>query len=273
MSSVNPNEFNKRGDDLESYMGSLNAWMSREFDYDTVLHLCYELMPQAVQAGDVHKARLIEEVLTKYGYAYPNHLTGMWSGHDVPRNEVQVREMFSHRLPEFGYHIVRSGEVYPDWLLVNDEGEFVYAEVEHRSSHFAVHNHDPGLCDLVVCWEHDEPEIPVRVFELFSGEHFEPQHPAEPKYKNTLRIHWSGVKTKPQYFADGSGQTFDLIASQPFDDTQAKAYELVNALREQGYKEKPAVSKVAEQMDLESTTVRSYVSRHRKKLRYAAENR
>jgi hypothetical protein len=41
-------------------------------------------------------------------------------------------------------------------------------EFELRSSNFRVHGHNPRLCDLVVCWEHDWPACPVEVLELKS---------------------------------------------------------------------------------------------------------
>lgn len=41
-------------------------------------------------------------------------------------------------------------------------------EFEHRSSNFRMHGHDAARCDLVVCWEHDWKDCPVRVVELKS---------------------------------------------------------------------------------------------------------
>lgn len=42
----------------------------------------------------------------------------------------------------------------------------VLIEFEFRTSNFREHGHDPGGCDVIVCWEHDWPDCPVEVVEL-----------------------------------------------------------------------------------------------------------
>jgi hypothetical protein len=42
--------------------------------------------------------------------------------------------------------------------------------VEFRSKGFSRDQHDPEKCDLIVCWEHNWPQAPVPVLELFTGE-------------------------------------------------------------------------------------------------------
>lgn len=42
-------------------------------------------------------------------------------------------------------------------------------EVEYRSRSFRKHRHDAARCDLVVCWEHDWPQCPLKVLELKSA--------------------------------------------------------------------------------------------------------
>lgn len=88
---------------------------------------------------------------------------------DVPHNETQVREMYFGKMPDLGYRVIESQIDFPDWLLLDEQDRVVRAEVEHRSSAFVDHAHDPTACDLVVCWEHDWKNPCVPVLELFSG--------------------------------------------------------------------------------------------------------
>ncbi len=136
-----------------------------------LMALVLDSLPAAVKRGDKEAVRTLEETLATSGMACPNSLSPIWNGPpDVPRNEVQVREMHASRMPAHGYRIAASQEAFPDWLLQDIEtGEFVLAEVEHRSSSFLAHGHDPAGCQMVVCWEHDEPLPFLDVLELFSG--------------------------------------------------------------------------------------------------------
>jgi hypothetical protein len=138
-----------------------------------------EILPAKIAEGDAEIVRRCEAALGKHGYTYPNRVSGLWEPLSEPENELQVREMYAGRLPEFGYRIVRSREAFPDWLLLDADGRYVYAEVEYASSAFRVHGHDPGLCDLIVCYRHDLPAeaTPVRVLELGTGLHHDPPKP------------------------------------------------------------------------------------------------
>lgn len=150
------------------------------------------LLPEAIENKDAERARLCEQVLAKYGRAFPNHVSGLWEPLEVPRNELQVRELFAARLPEYGYRLVASHSDFPDWLLLDEQGDYIYTEVEHRSSQFAEHGHNPRRCDLIACWEHDWSESPVPVLEFFSGQFIQPK---SPKYgdgrKSDLQVNFS----------------------------------------------------------------------------------
>ena len=174
---------------LENIEGEAFApHMSREFDKAALDYVAKKLLPAAIASEDKGLAQKCERVLAKYGIAYPNRVSGFWEPLEVPRSELQVREMFGARLPEFGFWLVGSHTDYPDWLLFNDAGEYVYCEVEHRSSSFARHDHDPALCDLIACWEHDWPECPLPVLEFFSGSVIEPEVSERPRAKNRARL-------------------------------------------------------------------------------------
>lgn len=235
----------------------LDPHMSRNFDQEQVLHVRDEVLPDAARRGDVKVVSACEELLTAHGYAVPNAVSGAWQPMDVPRSEMNVREMFGARMPEFGYWIIRSGDQFPDWLLVDKSGEYVYAEVEHRSSSFRNHGHDPKLCDLIVCWEHDEPEPQLPVLELFSGETFDAVVKVEVADRSRLDIHWNGVpvsktrplrqKTRGNY--DGKGKTGAVDA----------VVEEFRRLRAAGETHGNAVAKTAEQSSVTRNTVRKYL--------------
>lgn len=182
------------GDEVMGSTPELTPHMARKFDEETVLHVRDTVLPEAIEANDVKVVRACEDLLQSWGMAIPNHVSGRWEPSDVPRNEMMLREMFAHRMPEYGYEIIRSRAAFPDWLLRNAKGDFVYAEIEHRSSSFRLHEHDPRLCDLVICWEHDEPSLGVPVLELFSGRIYEPKEPVETGDRS--RLFATGVQSK-----------------------------------------------------------------------------
>jgi len=167
--------------------------MSRRFGPDEITHVAEVVLPTAIRGGDLSLARDCEKVLARYGYARPNAVSGLWEPLETPKNEVQVRELFAMKLSEFGYRLVCSQEGYPDWLLVSEGGQYVYTEVEHRSSSFATHGHDPAYCDLIVCWEHDWPAAVVDVLELFSGRTFPATKMVESKPRHALGVNFAGM--------------------------------------------------------------------------------
>jgi hypothetical protein len=85
-----------------------------------------------------------------------------------PSNEQGVVYLFSHLARKrFGLHVERVQAGFPDCVEYRN-GQRVRIEFEHRSRNFAVHGHDPGGCDWIVCWIHDWPAAPsrLRVVEL-----------------------------------------------------------------------------------------------------------
>lgn len=176
----------------------LTSDMSREFSPGVLAKISDEVLPDALKRDDKDLAQKCERVLAKYGFAYPNSVSGFWEPLDVPRSELQVREIFAPRLSEFGFRLVGSHTDYPDWLLIDEHGEYVYCEVEHRSSNFVLHGHDPARCDLIACWEHDWPESPLPVLEFFSGKVAVPNVAAPmQKSRAQLSVNFTGLLSTP----------------------------------------------------------------------------
>lgn len=172
--------------------------MTRKFDKRTIEHIFEEVLPAAIELGDAKVAAACERLLSKHSLACPNHVSGFWEPMTVPRNELQVRELFASRLYEYGYRLVGSHNAFPDWLLLDEDNNFVYTEVEHRSSSFAIHGHDSRLCDLVACWEHDWPECPLPVLEFFSGRTIQPKSGELPckSMRARLPVNFSGALSR-----------------------------------------------------------------------------
>jgi hypothetical protein len=99
----------------------------------------------------------------------------------VPRNELNVREVFAQRAARLGYRIVESRTAYPDYVLGQGRARLL-AEAEYRTSDFLRHRHDMARCDLIVVWEHDLPYMPVPVLELKTGETHRPKRGRPPRF-------------------------------------------------------------------------------------------
>ena len=86
-----------------------------------------------------------------------------------PLNENGVIFLFGLVADELGFVIETVQTKFPDAIgrrRVDDGWRHVRIEFEHRSRNFRDHGHDPGGCDLIVCWDHDWQECPVEVLEL-----------------------------------------------------------------------------------------------------------
>lgn len=92
----------------------------------------------------------------------------------VPKNEINVRELFAQQASRLGYRIIESRATFPDYVLEH-EGDKLFAEAEFRTSSFLRHRHDLGRCDLILVWEHDLPWMPIPVLELCSGKTHRPR--------------------------------------------------------------------------------------------------
>jgi hypothetical protein len=86
-----------------------------------------------------------------------------------PVNEMGVVALFAKVCEELGFIIEETRAEYPDCVArqqIKRGWERIAIEFEYRSSNFLRHGHDPALCDLIVCWEHDWERSPVRVLSL-----------------------------------------------------------------------------------------------------------
>jgi len=90
----------------------------------------------------------------------------------APLTENGVIYLFGCMAQELGFVVEAITSGFPDCLAkrrLDREGERwtrVRIEFEQASRNFKDHGHDPGGCDLIVCWEHNWAECPVEVLEL-----------------------------------------------------------------------------------------------------------
>jgi hypothetical protein len=127
-------------------------------------------LPQAEAAAAA--APLTEgEVGGAYGILYGDFIHFRALEH-APINEQGVIFLFGMISRELGYvvEILKSG--FPDCeakrQLRPGVWQRVRIEFEYRSRSFFIHGHDPQLCDVIICWEHNWPECPIEVQELKS---------------------------------------------------------------------------------------------------------
>ena len=86
-----------------------------------------------------------------------------------PINENGVIFLFGKVIEDINMYIEEIKSGFPDCVGRRFKGkgwEKVYIEFEYKSSNFIEHKHDPDVCDLIVCWEHDWPDCPLEVIEL-----------------------------------------------------------------------------------------------------------
>jgi|SRR3989339_1025547 len=92
----------------------------------------------------------------------------------APINEQGVVYLFGMVSEELGLIVEAIQSAYPDCEAKrcidtkHDQWQRVLIEFEFRSSNFREHGHDPSLCDMIVCWEHDWPDCPLDIIELRS---------------------------------------------------------------------------------------------------------
>jgi hypothetical protein len=84
-----------------------------------------------------------------------------------PTNEAGVLYLFgmmSHRL---GFHVISLQASFPDCEAMREvkpgRWQRVRVEFEFESRNFKDHGHDPDLCDVIVCWQHNWPGCPVHL--------------------------------------------------------------------------------------------------------------
>jgi hypothetical protein len=84
-----------------------------------------------------------------------------------PVNEMGVVFLFGALAAKLGFVVTRIQPEFPDceamWEIRPGIWQRVRIEFEYESRNFVRHLHDPEACDLIVCWEHNWPECPLRV--------------------------------------------------------------------------------------------------------------
>jgi hypothetical protein len=88
----------------------------------------------------------------------------------APTNEMGVVMLFAVAAEALGFVIESAGTTFPDcyaWQRVAP-GRYrrVRIEFEYASTNFRIHRHDPKGCELLVCWEHDWFDCPVKVLDV-----------------------------------------------------------------------------------------------------------
>ena len=92
----------------------------------------------------------------------------------APTNEQGVVYLFGMVSRELGFSIEALQQGFPDC-----EGKYLYdqsrklwakarIEFEFRATNFREHGHDANECDVIICWQNDWPDCPLRVVELKS---------------------------------------------------------------------------------------------------------
>jgi hypothetical protein len=75
---------------------------------------------------------------------------------------------------ELGFSVEALQQGFPDCegKYLHDKSRQLWAkarvEFEFKASNFREHGHDDNECDVIVCWENNWPDCPLRVVELRS---------------------------------------------------------------------------------------------------------
>jgi hypothetical protein len=101
--------------------------------------------------------RLVGDLLAYRGFMF------------APTNEVGVGMLFAAAAPDLGFVIESAGTAFPDCIawrrIAPSRWRRLRIEFEYAAANFRLHRHDPLGCDLIVCWDHDWPDCPVRVLD------------------------------------------------------------------------------------------------------------
>jgi hypothetical protein len=114
----------------------------------------------------------------------------------APTNEAGVQFLFGAVAERLGFLALRIQTEFPDCeaMRIVEGGRLqrVRIEIEHRSHNFLHHMHDPGGCDLIVCWEHNWPQCPLEVIELKTAAKKIALHPEHGLCRNCRRAMETG---------------------------------------------------------------------------------
>ncbi|HKV91589.1 MAG TPA: hypothetical protein VJW20_03460, partial [Candidatus Angelobacter sp.] len=95
---------------------------------------------------------------------------GSWPMVYAPLNELGVIFLFGAMSWQLGFLVHRVQAEFPDCEAMRRLGDgkcqLARIEFELESRNFLRHRHDPGKCDLIVCWRHNWPDCPLEVIEL-----------------------------------------------------------------------------------------------------------
>lgn len=86
---------------------------------------------------------------------------------NAPMEENGVIFLFGKLHDRMGIRIKAIRKGFPDAaaeVWIKDRLYPRMIEFEFRSSDFKRHKHDPGKCDIIVCWEHDWRDCPKNIF-------------------------------------------------------------------------------------------------------------
>jgi hypothetical protein len=93
----------------------------------------------------------------------------------APTNELGVVFLFAHVAKKLQFRVEEIRPRYPDCIAYRRTGDRevqVRVEFEFRSSNFRAHHHDPAQCEVIVCWHHDWPDVPLGIEVIELKRHF-----------------------------------------------------------------------------------------------------
>jgi hypothetical protein len=188
---LKPNFTRKRNrdrmlDDLETLIEELHRAPSKK---EINEHLVYRAAEYKTTFGDLEKAITLAKERRSHSLspkqrsiqyippAHPAHARRRYGAaidfrglRHAPINENGVIFLFGMLAEELGFVVESVQNGFPDCdakrKLPDGTFEGVRIEFEFRSTSFLQHGHDPQLCDILVCWEHDWTDCPLEAIDL-----------------------------------------------------------------------------------------------------------
>jgi Homing endonuclease associated repeat len=84
-----------------------------------------------------------------------------------PANEAGVIFVFGMMAQRLGFRVISLQSAFPDCEAMREvkpgRWQRVRVEFEFESRNFKEHGHDPELCDVIVCWQHNWPACPLHL--------------------------------------------------------------------------------------------------------------
>ena len=85
----------------------------------------------------------------------------------APVNELGVVFLFAHLAKRWRLRVDSIQSGFPDCIAyqkTQGHEKKIRIEFEYQSKNFLTHGHDPNKCDWIVCWEHNWPDVPGRLY-------------------------------------------------------------------------------------------------------------